>query len=234
MNKSAITNGIALTLVVLGFALGNELVLTVGLFALSGAVTNWLAVHMLFEKVPGLYGSGVVTRKFDELKTALKSIIMTQFLAKERLADFMATSSQSPDVAALSTEVIDAIDMDKGFDALVEVVAQSQFGSMLGMFGGVEALEPMRAPFAEKMSMQLKDLAQSPQVAEVIKDKLAGGSSLEQVHQHLENMVDARLMALTPELVKAMMQDLIKAHLGWLVVWGGVFGGLFGLLATFI
>ena len=37
-----------------------EIVLMTGLFALSGGVTNWLAVHMLFERVPLLYGSGAL------------------------------------------------------------------------------------------------------------------------------------------------------------------------------
>ena len=31
--------------------------LQTGLFALSGAVTNWLAIHMLFERLPVLYVS---------------------------------------------------------------------------------------------------------------------------------------------------------------------------------
>jgi len=29
--------------------------------------------------------------------------------------------------------------------------------------------------------------------------------------------------------VKNIIQRMIKEHLGWLVVWGGVFGGLIGL-----
>jgi len=31
-----------------------------------------------------------------------------------------------------------------------------------------------------------------------------------------------------------MVQDLIAQHLGWLVVWGGVFGGLIGLGSSFV
>ena len=68
VNKSIITNGLALFLTLLGFGLNNDMVKTVGLFALSGAITNWLAVHMLFEKVPGLYGSGVIPQHFEEFK----------------------------------------------------------------------------------------------------------------------------------------------------------------------
>ncbi|MDX1285776.1 MAG: hypothetical protein R3182_12220, partial [Draconibacterium sp.] len=53
VNKSIITNSLAVLVVIIGIVIKNELVLTIGLFALSGAITNWLAVHMLFEKVPG-------------------------------------------------------------------------------------------------------------------------------------------------------------------------------------
>ena len=51
LNKSLLTNMIAASFVVVGYFMTQPLILTVGLFALSGAVTNWLAVYMLFEKV---------------------------------------------------------------------------------------------------------------------------------------------------------------------------------------
>ena len=34
--------------------------------------------------------------------------------------------------------------------------------------------------------------------------------------------------------VKEIMQNMIRDHLGWLVVWGGVFGGLMGLLSSLL
>jgi hypothetical protein len=49
LNKSIITNGLALAFVLLGFILDNTIVKTVGLFAVSGALTNWIAVHMLLK-----------------------------------------------------------------------------------------------------------------------------------------------------------------------------------------
>ena len=35
-------------------------------------------------------------------------------------------------------------------------------------------------------------------------------------------------------MVKVLMQQLIAEHLGWLVVWGGVFGAALGLVSHFV
>ena len=48
----------------------------------------------------------------------------------------------------------------------------------------------------------------------------------------IENILDARLADLSPEDIKIIIQKMIKEHLGWLVVWGGFFGGLLGLLLS--
>jgi len=78
VNKSIVTNLIALILTLVGYFLGNHLLFTIGLFALSGAITNWLAVHMLFEKVPFLYGSGVIPARFEDFKIAIRHLMMEQ------------------------------------------------------------------------------------------------------------------------------------------------------------
>ena len=36
------------------------------------------------------------------------------------------------------------------------------------------------------------------------------------------------------EGVKEIIQEMIRSHLGWLVVWGGVFGAVIGLVSTLI
>jgi len=39
-------------------------IMAAGVFGFAGGITNWLAVKMLFDRVPGLYGSGVVSARF--------------------------------------------------------------------------------------------------------------------------------------------------------------------------
>ena len=50
----------------------------------------------------------------------------------------------------------------------------------------------------------------------------------------IDELITKRLDELTPVMVKSLVQELIKEHLGWLVVWGGVFGGLIGLFTAVV
>ena len=74
MNKSILTNLSAFIITIIGIfsPYYSEQILTAGLFALSGSITNWLAVHMLFEKVPLLYGSGIIVKDLKTLNLVLK------------------------------------------------------------------------------------------------------------------------------------------------------------------
>lgn len=230
MNKSIITNGSALALVLLGFYLGNPIVKTVGLFAVSGAITNWLAVYMLFEKVPGLYGSGVIPERFEDFKNGIRTLVMEQFFSEQNIQRFLADSHQPIQVDF--APIIKKVDLAPTFDSLVEVIKASSFGQMLGMFGGVEALEPMRQPFVDKMAVALADITQDPKFALLLQEELKQPDVQQDLHVKIEQIVEQRLNELTPKMVKDIIQSMIREHLGWLVVWGGVLGGLIGLLAA--
>ncbi|MGI2261234.1 DUF445 domain-containing protein [Shewanella sp. GXUN23E] len=231
MNKSLVTNLLAAALVVAGYLLPSNILLTVGLFALSGAVTNWLAVHMLFEKVPGLYGSGVIPARFEQFKAAIATLMMEQFFTRENIDRFLSQSEGSPAHLDLAP-VIQKIDLEPSFDALVETVGQSSFGGMLAMFGGVEALQPLKQPFIDKMKSSLTEMASSEQFYELLKGELEQPDIMAEMQKNIEEIVRQRLDELTPQMVKIMVQQMIREHLGWLVVWGGVFGGVIGFAAA--
>ena len=230
MNKSIITNGLALAIVLLGFMLDNVIIKTVGLFAISGALTNWIAVHMLFEKVPGLYGSGVIPERFEDFKSGIRTLVMEQFFSKENIQRFLTDNKQPVHVDF--APIIKKVDLAPTFDSLVEVIKDSSFGQMLGMFGGVEALEPMRQPFVIKMGAALEDITQDPKFTLLLQQELTQPDIQQDLHEKINTIVEQRLDELTPKMVKDIIQSMIREHLGWLVVWGGVFGGLIGLLAA--
>lgn len=230
MNKSLLTNIIALLLVLAGFWLDHDIVKTIGLFALSGAITNLLAVHMLFEKVPGLYGSGVIPERFQEFKLGIRSLIMEQFFTEENIDRFLATDGKHLDINLVP--ILKKVDLSPTYDSLVEVIKESSFGAMLGMFGGVEALEPMRRPFIDKMLSSLETISQDEAFLGLLHEELEQPQVMAELRQKITVIVEQRLNELTPKMVKDIIQQMIKEHLGWLVVWGGVFGGLIGFVAA--
>ncbi|MDP2894781.1 MAG: DUF445 domain-containing protein, partial [Sulfurimonas sp.] len=101
LSKTFLTNAIATLLVLISFAFENyigSLLLYTGLFALSGSVTNQLAIHMLFEKVPFLYGSGVIPLRFEAFKESIKNLMMTQFFTQEQIESFFADEEKKIDL----------------------------------------------------------------------------------------------------------------------------------------
>lgn len=244
-DKHLTPNLVALTLIIVSVALPEPwqaLMLSVGLFALSGALTNWLAVHMLFERVPGLYGSGVITLHFEDFKAGILRMVHEELFSKDNVNRLMKTSTAEPvdqdsNGAASSAAVFDlepmlnAIDLDAAYDQLVATIVESSFGSMLAMVGGEAALQPLREPFKQRMAGFLSDAAKSPRIQAAVGEQISKAASSDRFISRLDTLLRARLDELTPEMVKEIMQRMIKKHLGWLVVWGGVFGGLIGLLA---
>lgn len=226
------TNVIALLLVAVSFFLEDSQISTIilysGLFAFSGAVTNALAVHMLFEKVPLLYGSGVIANRFEAFKGAIRKMMMEQFFTKEQLDDFFAREEKKIDLSPL----IETTDFSPAYDALSATVMESSFGGMLGMFGGEKALEGLREPFSSKLKGAVIRIVQSDAFDAQLQATLRHSSLSEDIQNSVAGLIDRRLDELTPQMVKELVSRLIREHLGWLVVWGGVFGGLIGMVSA--
>ena len=219
VSKSLTTNLVALALIGASYLSPkySEIMYLTGLFALSGGITNWLAIHMLFEKVPFFFGSGVVPTRFEEFKRGIKRLVMNEFFTPKNIDIFMKQQ-----VELFSGDINKLIDFDRVFDGLVDAIEGSSMGSMFAMVGGRKALQPLRQP----ITLKVQDIIKEIQEAEATKsdDKNRTPSLLNQVEQ----IIDQRLDELTPEQVKNIIQDMMRKHLGWLVVWGGAVGGLIG------
>ena len=234
MNKSDITNITTLLIMAFGYSNGNDLIYMVGLFAFSGAITNSLAIHMLFEKVPFLYGSGVIESKFSQFKISIHNLLMNQFFTREHLTRFFQEEVTSAKKTIDFEKILNKTDFSPAYESLKESVMQSSFGGMLGMFGGEAALEPLREPFTKKLQASIISISASDAFQEVVNEALKSEDLSQDVYEKLSRIVNLRLEELTPKMVKEIVQEMIKEHLGWLVIWGGVFGGVIGLVSAVI
>ena len=221
-NKSVTTNVIALAIIAASYLSPkyNEIIYLIGLFAFSGGVTNWLAIHMLFEKVPFFYGSGVIPNRFEEFKLGLKQLVMTEFFTPQNINIFAEQQSE-----IFSADIKNMIDFERVFDGLVEAIEGSSMGSMLTLLGGRKALQPLKEPITLKLQEIVKEIKEAK-----AGDKDLTSSLLTQV----EEIIDQRLNQLTPVQVKNIIQQMIRKHLGWLVVWGGAVGGFIGFAVAIV
>ena len=236
MNKSLATNLIAAVIIAAGYFSPwySRQIMSAGIFALSGALTNWLAVHMLFEKVPLVYGSGVIPLYFEDLKRGIRELIITQFFRDENVARFLDQNVDALTEGSRITGLLDMVDYDSAFDSVKGMVFSSGFGGMIRMFGGSDALEKYRPVFRATVQDVVKEQATRPEFREGLRGKLNDPEIRAGVVKKLEGLIEDRLQELTPEMVKEMMQKMIRTHLGWLVVWGGIFGGLIGVGMSFL
>ena len=221
-NKSLTTNIVALAIIAVSYLLPkyNAIIYLIGLFALSGGITNWLAIHMLFDKVPFFYGSGVIPSRFEEFKLGIKQLVMTEFFTPQNINFFTEKQTE-----VFSTDINNMIDFDRVFDGLVEAIEGSSMGSILTLLGGRKALQPLKEPITLKLEETIREMKGLKPG-----DQNLTSSFLTQVEQ----VVDQRLDELTPVQVKNIIQEMIRKHLGWLVVWGGVVGGFIGFVVAIV
>lgn len=96
--------------------------------------------------------------------------MMEQFFTAENIDRFLNKEMSGK---TLNLEpVLEKVDFNPTFDSLVNVIANSSFGSMLAMFGGAEALQPLKEPFVEKMQEAVVEISQSDAVKEALKGQL--------------------------------------------------------------
>ena len=233
LSKSHITDIVTTTLIIISFFIPNqygEVVLYIGLFAISGAVTNQLAIYMLFNRVPLLYGSGVIENNFETFKSSIKNMIMKQFFTKEQLKEFFEEEEKKIDL----TPIIQSADFKPAFLALKQSVMESKLGDALNFFGGEKALDPLEEPFAKKLKSAVVKIVNSKGFKEQIKHHLQHSSLNDDLIKSIDDLITKRLNDLTPKMINDLVYELIHTHLGWLVIWGAIFGGAIGLISSAI
>ena len=147
---------------------------------------------------------------------------MDEFFNEENILYFLRQTQESSKASINSK-----IDYEVIFENLAEAIVNSQLGNMLAMFGGKKALEPLKQPVIEKLSEITQQIIDAP-------DGNLSTSSLNEFKIQIETILSNRLQDLTPEQVKEIIQDIIRSHLGWLVVWGGILGGFIGFVFSMI
>lgn len=235
--KNTVPTVIALLIFALSYSLPEPYkspLRAIGLFAFSGAITNWLAVYMLFERIPFIYGSGVIPARFESLKSALFDLVKNNLFKTENVQRVFKRGDTNGDFQLDVDPIIDSINLDNAYEQLKQTILQSSFGSVLNMVGGESVLEPLREKITSKLREFIRETAEGDDFQKALKGGLSKVTGSDSFMHKIEQIVKDRLDELTPQMVNDIMKDMIRQHLGWLVVWGAVFGGLLGLIANYL
>ncbi len=230
--KGNISNLLSLALLGLGLVAEAERwplsswILAAGLFGFAGGITNWLAVKMLFDRVPLLYGSGVIPARFREIRQTVKDLIMAHFFDEGHLRRFFGEHLElftlRQDLEAGLKALLDSEEADRAIGRKLEELKASPIGMMLKL-AGPDFLRVMVKQFLAGLAAEL-----GPQLAARF---TRAPLDVHGLREQVDRLLAAKLEELTPERVKQMMEEVIRQHLGWLVVWGNVFGGLIGVVS---
>jgi len=245
--RGGIANGITFFLLVVGLILQVILdeeaqklnyVLAVGVFGFAGGITNWLAVKMLFDKIPGLYGSGVIPMQYQSIRQTMKNEIMYTFFDEDYLKGYVGQRApellKRLNISEQVMNVINTAEFDSEMAAKLEELSATPQGSLLAKVkpfigGSFARLVPMTKPFVLYLAAEIaQELTTTDNKGDSNSFELI---SVDVVRTEIDTLMTERLATLTPQVVKELLENVIRDHLGWLVVWGNVFGSVIGIIA---
>lgn len=139
LNKGSVSNLVTFSVMIVGFILRAvtdddsasgefaRFVLFAGLFGFAGGITNWLAVKMLFDEIPLIYGSGVIPRRFKEIRSTVKYTIMNTFFDLDNLDRYMKQKLEALDLASKVKTYVESEEGDKVLtEKLTEAIQGNQ------------------------------------------------------------------------------------------------------------
>ncbi len=187
------------------------------------------------------YGSGVIPARFKEIRASLKDTIMASFFDEAYMRSYLAQRGADllqrylPVMERKLQEAADSGALDEPIERNVAAIMAKgdAMGSMLMMASmtlggggtpGAAGLVPHLKPLLVQSGTEaLRALAARLDVGDMV--------DVSSLRGELDSLMETKLEYLTAQRVKALLERIFREHLGWLIVWGAVFGGLIGLIS---
>jgi len=179
--------------------------------AITGWVTNYLAVKMLFyprepKRILGITIQGIFPKRQKKLAEKLGELVSKELFSIQDLKEHI----QNPELIGKAKEIID-LKIDAGIAAFL------QSNPMLSMFAGQEMIAKIKATFSGEIESALPEFFDSMT------------SELEQ-KVNIEQIVIEKVENFAPEEIEKLLYGIMKKEFKFIELVGAVLGFLIGCI----
>ena len=147
---------------------------------------------MLFDEVPGLIGSGVIPKRFEEIRAAVKKTIMKTFFDKKFIAKYVSDASEDiMNKLGLKEKMAEFLMSEQGNAMLSEKLANMR-SSDLGLMLAMVNIDIGGAMTIAKVSDELINAAgdAGPIIAQAVDPK---NLPIDSLRQEVDKLMEAKL-----------------------------------------
>lgn len=206
-----------------------ELVRAAGLFGFTGGVTNWLGIKLIFNRIPGVFFSGAITKNFMITKKLMANFILESFFSPSQVKKYIGEKTRmyltADSIDDQLEKLLNSASTESMINEQLDVFMGTPQGLRLSMLGITKAkLKPL-------MKLHLMSIKTS--IVPLLLSCIESVEILNADHlrEQIVDLISTRTHELSAQQVKHLVKDAVYRHLNWIVFWGSVLGAIVGCLA---
>eukprot|EP00116_Pleurobrachia_bachei_P009079 sb/3469341/ len=177
-----------------------KLVRAFGLFGFAGGVTNWLAIRMLFEKIPFLIGSGVLLSNFAEIRDNVKRTTMETYFDPGPLSNYVTQKTEIILNSIQFEDTVRDIMTCPEVQAMISDKVDEMFTTPQGLIFGV-VLNKDKVKEGVLISVENAGSEMVPVIGELVKN--SEFLDEDRLRDQIDKLITAKLMEMQPKNIIA-------------------------------
>jgi len=230
------------------------LLTSVGIGALIGYVTNYMAIKLLFRPYKPLkvgnvtvFPQGVIPREKKSLAKKVGNTVKEYILSEEEIRKIVTSPEVMEEIEKFLDEKIDLLakkeitefiskeEMADNFAKIILKVVEEKFS----MFASLVSEDMIKNILIQlEISLKINEIIQREKIVEIIKPEIFNFLEKEVpqifIKAHVDKIVEEKVASFDEKTLEEMLFSLMKKHFGFINLAGAVLGGIIGFVQYFI
>ncbi len=227
---------------------------SVGIGALIGYVTNYVAIKLLFRPYKPvklgnitIFPQGVIPREKKSLARKVGNTVKEYILSEEEIRKIVTTSEVREEIEKFLdekikelsgkeiTEFISKEEMADKFTKIILKVVEEKFS----MFASLISEDMLKNILIQlEIPIRINEIIQSEKIVEIIKPEVFNFLEKEVpeifIKVHIDKIVEEKVASFDEKTLEDMLFSLMKKHFNFINFAGAALGGIIGFVQYFI